>query len=78
MFAYELWSLIFCVFGVALVMPCSVMELLACWEGSFGKGRIWKTVFLCIMWCKGREMAIALMVTNKIDLSYLSKKIDLS
>ena len=58
----------FCIFGVAWVMPCSVMELLACWEGSFGKGRIWKTVFLCIMWCKGREMAIALMVTNKIDL----------
>ena len=58
----------FCIFGVAWVMPCSVMELLACWEGSFGKGRIWKTVSLCIMWYKGREMAIALMVTNKIDL----------
>ena len=58
----------FCVFGLAWVMPCSVMELLACWEGSFGKGRIWKTVSLCIMWYKGREMAIALMVTNKIDL----------
>lgn len=39
-FAHELWSLIFCFFWVAWVMPCSVMELLACWEGSFGKGRI--------------------------------------
>lgn len=35
--ACELQSLIFCVFGVAWVMPYSVMELLACWEGSFCK-----------------------------------------
>lgn len=35
--ACELQSLIFCVFGVAWVMLYSVMELLACWEGSFCK-----------------------------------------
>ena len=35
--ACELLSLIFCVFGVAWVMPYSVVELLASWEGSSGK-----------------------------------------
>lgn len=35
--ACELQSLIFCVSGVAWVMSYSVMELLACWEGSFCK-----------------------------------------
>ena len=35
--AWELLSLIFCVFGADWVMPYFVMELLACWEGSFGK-----------------------------------------
>ena len=28
--ASEMWSLIFCLFGVSLVMPSSVLELLSC------------------------------------------------
>ena len=28
--AWEMWSLIFCLFGVTLVMPSSVLELLSC------------------------------------------------
>ena len=34
--AWELWSLIFCLFEVSWVMPYSVMELLLCWKRPFG------------------------------------------
>ena len=38
-FAWEIWSMVFDLFGVCWVMPCSILELLECWQGSFGKHR---------------------------------------
>ena len=57
--AWEMWSLIFCLFGVSLVMPSSVLELLSCWKKHFGKRRdreIWNIVPLCIMLCCWRQI----------------------
>ena len=34
--ALELWDMIFGLFGVCWVMPMSVVELFACWQGQFG------------------------------------------
>ncbi len=35
-FAYNLWLLVFCLFGIHWVMPKRVLDLLACWRGGFG------------------------------------------
>jgi hypothetical protein len=43
--ARELWILIFGLFGVQWVMLKSVMDMLACWQGWFGRHQsieIWK------------------------------------
>ena len=34
--ATDLWSMVLSLFGVSWVMPKSVVELLACWQGRFG------------------------------------------
>ena len=52
--ALELWDMVFGLFGVCWVMPFSVVGLLACWQGRFGRhrnGDIWMVVPLCLMWC---------------------------
>jgi hypothetical protein len=38
-FAREIWSMVFGLFGVYWVMLSSTLELLECWQGSFGKHR---------------------------------------
>ena len=38
-FAWEVWSVVFDLFGVFWVMPRSIVELLDCWQGNFGKHR---------------------------------------
>ena len=41
----DLWSMILVLFGLSWVMPKSVFELLACWQGCFGchrNGHIWR------------------------------------
>ena len=56
--ASNLHSLILGLFGVYWVMPKSVFELLACWEGQFGhhwNGHIWMVIPHCLMWCIWRE-----------------------
>ena len=45
---------IFGLFGVCWVMPMSIVELCACWQGRFGchlNGYIWIVVPHCLMWC---------------------------
>ena len=37
--AYELWSMVFCLFVIHWVMPYKVIELLASWQGKFGRHR---------------------------------------
>jgi hypothetical protein len=57
-FAWELWSMVFDLFGVLWVMPRSIVEMLDCWQGNFGKHRnflIWRVVPHCLMWSIWRE-----------------------
>ena len=35
--AYELWPMVFFLFGIHWVMPYKVIELLASWQGKFGR-----------------------------------------
>ena len=56
--AMDLWSIILGLFGVIWVMPQSILGLLACGQGSFGRhrnGYIWSIVPHCLMWCLWRE-----------------------
>ena len=56
--ASDLWSMILVLFGVSWVMPKSVVELLACWQGCFGRhwnGHICMVILHCLMWCIWRE-----------------------
>ena len=39
--ASKLWSMVSGLFGVCWVMPKSVVDLLACWQGCFGRHRTW-------------------------------------
>ena len=53
-----LWELLFALFGVTWVLPCSVMETLLGWFGSFvGKKRkkTWKLAPLCLFWMVWKE-----------------------
>ena len=56
--AFDLKSMVFTLFGIHWVMPKTVVELLACWQGKFGRHRnfaIWIVVLHCLMWCIWRE-----------------------
>ena len=56
--ASDLWSMVFGLFGVSWVMPQSVVGLLACWLGRFGRhwnGNIWGIILHCLMWCLWKE-----------------------
>ena len=56
--AYELWSMVFVFFGIHWVMPYKVSELLASWQGKFGRYRnidLWRFVLHCLFWCLRRE-----------------------
>lgn len=54
--ASELWSLLFCLFGVYCVMPQRVLDVL-----PYGKGSrrvisdVWRAIPLCLMWLIGKE-----------------------
>ena len=52
--AYDLWTMVWNLFGLCWVMPQRVLDLLAAWQGTFGKHRIvafWRAVLNCIMRC---------------------------
>ena len=57
--AYEMWSMVFCLFGICWVMPQRVVDLLYCWSCNFRRHRnivIWRMVPPhCLMWCIWRE-----------------------
>ena len=56
--AFDLWSMVFTLFGIHWVMPKTVVELLACWQGKFGRHRnfaIWMAMPHCLMLCIWRE-----------------------
>ena len=56
--AFDLWSIVFTLFGIHWVMSKTVVELLDCWQGKFGRHRnatIWMAVPHCLMGCIWRE-----------------------
>ena len=56
--AWELWSLVCCLFGIHWVMPHTVIELSKSWQGKFGRYRnidVWRLVPHCLIWCIWRE-----------------------
>ena len=56
--AWELWSLVFCLFGIQWVMPNTVLELFKAWQGKFAWHRridVWKLVPHCLIWCIWHE-----------------------
>ena len=54
----ELWSLVFCLFGIHWVMLHKVIESFESWQGRFGRHHkidFWRLVLHCLMWCIWRE-----------------------
>ena len=52
--SFQLWSMVFMLFDLYLVMLKSVIDLLACWQGKFGYHRnniTWMAVPSYLMWC---------------------------
>ena len=52
-YAQEIWSMVFCLFGLKWVIPSGVLDLLDCWKGGFGwqcKADIWGAMPFCAMW----------------------------
>ena len=46
--------MIFCLFGIHWVMLYKVSEVLASWQGKFGRHRnigLWRFVPHCLFWC---------------------------
>ena len=55
---FELWSMMFTLFGIYWAMPKTVVEFLACWQLKFGhhhNGVILMVVSHCLMRCIWRE-----------------------
>ena len=72
--ALELWDMVFGLFGVCWVMPMSVVELLACWQGRFDRhhnGDIWMVVPHCLM-VFGRKEIVGVLKTMSILCLILS------
>ena len=56
--AYELWTMVFYLFGIYGTMLPKVIELLASWQGKFSQHQIIairRLVPHCLMWCIWRE-----------------------
>uniref|UniRef100_A0A2N9J169 Uncharacterized protein n=1 Tax=Fagus sylvatica TaxID=28930 RepID=A0A2N9J169_FAGSY len=51
----ELWSMIFCMFGISWVMPRKVYALLHCWRRKGPAHLVWKAIPSCLMWLLWRE-----------------------
>ena len=52
-YARELWSMVFCMFGIQWTMPSTVSNLLACWKRSGltkDHNTIWHAIPGCLMW----------------------------
>ena len=57
-FAFEMWSMVFCLFGICWVMPQRVVDLLDCWSCNFRCHRnivIWRMVPHCLFCCIWQE-----------------------
>ena len=55
---YELWSMVWALFGLQWVMPHGVSDLFLRWQGSFSGHwsiDLWRVVPHCVLWCIWRE-----------------------
>ena len=51
--AWELWSMVFCLFGIQWVMPHNVLGLFEAWQGKFARHchiDVWRLVPHCLKW----------------------------
>ena len=56
--AFEMGSMVFCLFGICWMMPQRVLDLLDCWSCNFRRHCnivIWRMVPHCLMWCIWQE-----------------------
>jgi len=61
-------------FGIHWVMPCSVVELLACWSNKFNKLRskvLWRMIPHCLMWVIWRERNTCIFDGNERSIHAL-------
>ena len=52
--AYELWSMVWTLFGLLWVMPHWVFDLFSSWQGSFGGHwniDLWRAILHFVLWC---------------------------
>ena len=57
-YVWELWSLIFSMFGIQWTMPRTISNLLACWKRrglTKDNNTIWNAIPGCLMWLIWRE-----------------------
>jgi hypothetical protein len=54
-YAQELWSMIFCIFGVSWAMPQTAYDLLHCWRRKGPAYVVWNAIPSCLMWLLWRE-----------------------
>ena len=57
-YCYELWSMVWALFGLQWVLPHGFSDLFLSWQGSFGGHRsidLWRAVPHCVLWCIWRE-----------------------
>uniref|UniRef100_A0A2N9IDI8 Reverse transcriptase zinc-binding domain-containing protein n=1 Tax=Fagus sylvatica TaxID=28930 RepID=A0A2N9IDI8_FAGSY len=75
-FSRELWNMILALFGVQWVMPCTVLDLLACWQGSFGKHRhveLWRGYKVPLTWLLiSQEIARQLCAEHQLLFSKMA------
>ena len=71
--AYELWYMVFCLFGIHWVMSYKVNEVLASWQGKFGRQRnigLWTFVPHCFFGAYGGSGILdALRIVNGLFLT---------
>ena len=70
-YAYNLRSVVFCLFGVHWVMPKKEVELLECQKGSFGKHRALDVsghMRPCVMWTISRERNLLILMELSVHL----------
>ena len=56
--SFWLWAMVWVLFGVIWVVPQSVTDLFAAWQGPFGRHRnidLWMAVLYCVLWYLWRE-----------------------
>ena len=56
--AYELWSVVWTLFGLLWVMPYGIFDLFLSWQGFFGGHwsiDFWRAVPHCVLWCIWRK-----------------------